>query len=118
MARIDRTIYRGDDHDFNFDFKDGDGVAIDITGWTIFFTIKSAVDDLTADTSAVLTKEQTSHTNPTGGLTTLSLADTDTNDLDDEEYWYDFQYKNSSGKIKTIMHGIMTVVREVTRRIT
>ncbi len=116
MPRIDQEIERGDDWDFPFNFKDGANVAIDITGWTIFFTIKSAIDDAADDSAAVLTKDQTSHTNAALGLTTISIEDIDTKDLNAVEYWYDFQYKDSSGKIKTIMRGIMIIAKDVTRR--
>ena len=66
---------------------------------------------------AEIVKTVTSHTSPTDGETTVSLDDTDTNDLDDEEYVYDFQAKTSAGKIMTIMYGTLEVTREVTRRI-
>jgi len=114
---ITLQIYRGDDKNYNFTFIDENGAAINITGWTIFLTIKPAIDDVTNDDSAEIVKTVTSHTSPTDGETTVSLDDTDTNELNDEEYVYDFQAKTNAGKIMTIMHGILEVTKEVTRRI-
>jgi hypothetical protein len=46
------------------------------------------------------------------------VLDTDTNELNDEDYYYDFQVKKSSGKVMTILHGRLEITRELTRRIT
>ena len=88
-------IYRGDDEDFDFTFVDGNGDPIDITGWTLFLTIKTAIDNETDDSGAVVTKTVTTHTNPTQGETTVSILDTDTNELNAGDYYYDFQVKKS-----------------------
>ena len=53
------------------------GVAVDITGWTVYFTVKSLLSD--ADVSAVISKTITVHSNPTDGKTLLELSVTDTN---------------------------------------
>jgi len=110
-------IYRGDDKNYNFVFKDGDGSPIDITGWILFFTVKSTVDDAINDDAAEVIKTISAHTNPAEGQTTVSILDTDTNGLSAGDYYYDFQVKKSTGKIMTIMHGGLEITREVTRRI-
>jgi len=105
---------RGDDQVLALEFK-LDGVPKDITGWTVFFTVKKNVGDL--DTDAVIKKEITTHTDPTNGKTEIPVLDTETDPLDGV-YFYDVQYKDTLGIIKTVMLGNMTFVKDVTRRIT
>jgi len=111
MSRL--SVYRGDDKTFNFTFKNSNGAAINITDWTIFFTVKEHETD--ADDDAKIKKDVTSHTSPTGGLSTLSITDSDTN-LTPKKYYYDFQYKKADGTIKTIVKGEFRVLTDITRR--
>jgi hypothetical protein len=53
-------------------------VAYNLTGKTVFFTLKNLNDESADDTAAVIKKDITSHTNPTGGITTLSLSTVET----------------------------------------
>jgi hypothetical protein len=62
-----RTIY----------FKDANDTAIDITGWKVYFLVKSKIDDL--DSAAVISKVITFFSNPTSGEATIELTSTDTN---------------------------------------
>ncbi len=39
MANLN-DFYRGDDRNYNLIFVDEDDAALDITGWTIFITVK------------------------------------------------------------------------------
>ena len=109
-------VVRGDDDVRTITFKDATGTAIDITGWTVFFTVKRA--DTDADASAVLTKNITSHTTPLSGITTLTLLNTDLDALSGV-YVYDLQVKtdDAPAKIYTIMKGPFIVHNDVTRRI-
>ena len=45
MERMNLSIVRGDSKQYTLYFKDSDGVVIDITGWTVFFTVKEKIDD-------------------------------------------------------------------------
>ena len=112
MSRL--SVYRGDDKTFSFTFKYSDGTAVDITGWTIFFTAKENESD--SDDDAKIAKEVTSHTSPTGGLSQLSITDSDT-DITPKKYYYDFQVKKDDGIIKTIVKGEFRVLTDITRRI-
>lgn len=105
---------RGDDLTLNLAFKDGDD-AVDITGWTIYFTLKKNIDN--SDEDALIKKE----TEPAGadaiaGLASIALLDTETNDLAGT-YDYDIQSKDDSGLIKTVMKGTFLFEKDVTRRI-
>jgi len=105
---------RGDDQILALAFT-LDGVPKDITGWTIFFTVKKKVEDDDAD--AVIKKEITTHTDPMNGKTEIPILDTETDPLDGV-YFYDVQYKDTLGIIKTVMLGTMSFLKDVTRRIT
>jgi len=90
-------LIRGDDQFFVLKFKQA-GVVKDITGWTIFFTLKKNQDD--ADSAAVIKKTITSHADPTQGETEFRIAASETDPLQGI-YYYDVQYKNTSGNVGT-----------------
>lgn len=112
MTKI--TIVRGDDRTLSLTFTDSDGVAINLTGSTIFFTVKERLTD--ADASAVISKTITSHTSPTLGKTNVVLTDSDT-DIDAGIYYYDFQIKDSGGLISSTTPYILEILKDVTTRI-
>lgn len=108
--RIDEFI--GDDFDYTLTFTDDNGDAVDITGWTIWLTVKESEAD--ADVSAVFQVSQTSHTDATGGISTLSVANTTTDDLSPGTYVYDIQVKTDSNKIYTVTKGQFVITSDVT----
>lgn len=56
------------------------GIPVDITGYTIFFTVKRYGEhNATDDSTALISKTLTTHSSPTTGNTILSLSATDTN---------------------------------------
>ena len=105
---------RGDDQVFALELTEN-GAVKDITGWTVYFTLKSKIDD--ADTAAVLKKDITTHTGPTQGKTEIPLLNTET-DVLKGIYFYDIQYKDVSTPaiVKTVLSGQMTFTEDVTRR--
>ena len=88
------------------------GAAQDITGWHIAMTIKRQATDL--DAAALLSVLVTSHTNPTGGLSTINLTADQTN-IAAGSYAYDIRAKNASGDLISIQYGTMKVIQPVTR---
>lgn len=111
----DLTIYRGDDKDFTIHFKDAVDADVDITGWKVYFTVKKNESDV--DVDAVITKDITSHTDPTGGDTKISLVGADTEDLAGN-YYYDIQVKKTGGTVFTIVKGTFIVTKDITLRTT
>jgi len=105
--------YRGDTVTLTLTFKDSNGAAQDITGWTVFFTLKINKQD--TDDNAVIKKTITEHTNPEGGITTITLTASETVDLLGG-YFYDIQYKTDEGVIKTVLEGESKFLEDVTRR--
>jgi len=112
MAKL--SVYRGDDFSRQLIFTDGDGVAINITDWVIFFTVKKNEND--ADVDAIITKDVSVHSNPAGGISAIILTDTDT-EVSPRIYWYDIQVKTDTGAIRTITKDKFEVHTDITRRI-
>ena len=109
------VTYRGDDMLISLTFKDSNGVAIDITGWTIFFTIKKTKDD--TDAASVYEQDITTIPNPTLGVLQFTIPHTVTQTLTGS-YWYDIQVKKLDGTIQTVTNGNINFERDVTRRTT
>lgn len=78
-----------------------DGVAIDITGWTVYFTVKEFMTD--TDVNAKIAKEITSHSEPLNGKTLLELTSTDTDLLGN--YYYSLDYKDDEGNEDVLATG-------------
>ena len=113
MQQVNLEIKRGDSKSYTLTFKDDDGALIDITDWTIFFTAKETVTD--TDANAKISKDITSHTDPTNGETQIQLSPADTA-LTPGNYVYDIQIKKNTGEINTIVEGTLTITKDVTQR--
>lgn len=112
------TEIRGDDDNIKVTFKDADGAVVDITGYTVFFTVKLREDLYdTDDTNAKISKKITVHSDPTNGETTIKLTSTDTAISSNAEYYYDIQLKSSTGDISSIDRGNFVITEDVTKRI-
>jgi hypothetical protein len=103
---------RGDSGRLDVTVKESDGTAYDLTGSTLFLTVKNALTD--ADSAAVIRKEVTSHDNAAGGLSHFDLLTTD-NATAGTRY-YDVQLKTSDAKIYTLFGGLWKVLADVTAR--
>ena len=110
MANI--TIKRGDTYNYNIIIKNNTGVAIDCTGWTIWFTVRRYLvsNTVTSDTDALIAKEISGTST---GTIPVALSNTDT-DLPVGTHYYDIQVKNSSG-IHSSAVGSFVVEADVTR---
>ncbi len=113
MAKI--RIIKRDDITFDCEFKNG-CVAVDLTGTTLFFTVKTLANADNPDaSSAIISKTITSHYDPTNGRTRIELTSIDT-DVPAGNYWYDIQLKDSAGKISSSEKGQIEVLQDITRR--
>lgn len=114
----DLTIYRGDSKTWNLNFTNSSGQAIDITDYTIFFTVKkkNSYTDDPDDTDAIIKKDISIHTAPVTGQSQLVLQPSDTNTAVPAVYVYDMQLKDGSGNILTFISGLFTITADVTRR--
>jgi len=108
------SVNRKNTKSYNLTITEND-IAKDITGYTVKFTVKKNTNDLDGDdVRALIAKEVTSHTNPTQGLTLISLTTSDTT-LNPGAYIYDIKLRNGSGTWvkstmpdKFIVNGVVT----------
>lgn len=100
------SVYRGISYPVIYRHKDSAGNAVDMTGKTLYFSVKKLVyDNDAADDSAVIKKTITNHTgvvgtttlNATGGVTGFQLSDVDTY-IDPAKYHFDFIVEAANGQ--------------------
>ena len=112
-ARYNVDLVRGDTKTFVLNFTSDGTTPIDITGWTIYYTVKMCLGDDDAD--ALIRKIITTHTDPTNGKTEIILNNSDTQNLPTETLWHDIQVKDTDDKINTIAAGQLNIITDVTR---
>ena len=99
-------------------FKDADWNAVNITWYTVFFTVKKKKDlnivDAT-DTNAIITKDIITHTDPVNWKTTIALSSSDTK-KDVWVYVADIQLKDWSWNISSVNKFDFEILPEVTQR--
>lgn len=108
----DLCFVRGDSGRLDVAVASADGTAYDLTGATLFLTVKNALTD--ADAVAVIRKEVTAHDNAAGGLSHFELLTTD--NATSGRRFYDVQLKDSEAKIFTLFGGLYQVAQDVTLR--
>jgi hypothetical protein len=113
----DLHVNKKTDLTINFQYYESDGITKRaLTGATVLFTVKIDESDADAtDTSAVLKKSVTVHTNAANGLSAITLSDDDTN-IDPFAYHYDIKVKESDDKIYLVQSGRFIINPSVTNR--
>lgn len=104
--------YLGDTRVINMTFTDESDTAIDITGATVYLTIKEKPTD--PDSEAIVAKQVTSHSDAPNGVTLVSVDPADTRDAKAGKFYYDIQLKEASGKVTTINIGRWELIQDVT----
>jgi hypothetical protein len=112
MAAI--TIDRGQTYSATVTITE-DGIAKNISGYTLFFTVKKNTNDLDGDdVGAQIAKTITGHVTPASGITMISLTTSDTT-MNPGTYIYDIKLKDSTGSWvkygnadKFIVRGVAT----------
>ncbi len=110
-------FFAGNTVSYDMTFTDSDGVPINISNDLMFMTLKHDPDD--ADVDAALQKQITfpNDANSIAGLGTFTLDSTDTSDLQDGCYFFDFQrVVDGTAPLEVYTHGSGSV--EVKKRIT
>lgn len=105
------SIPRGNDRNLRATVSQDD-VVVDITGWTIFFTVKRDTDQEDAD--AAITKTVTPD-DPTNGICNIALTDDDT-DIAEGIYRYDVKVKDDQDKLQNSSVGNFIIEDRVTIR--
>jgi hypothetical protein len=93
-------------------FLDEDESLVDITGDTVFFTVKNLPSD--TDESAVLKKTITSLTDALNGMTEIVLSATDTESLLGN-YIFDVKIKHGT-EFYTVAEGVVCFRKSITIR--
>ena len=105
------TIFRGDNADIRCTVVDKDGVAVNITGASIKFTVRNPqsgeqIFQLTSAAGTVVI------TNGAGGICEARCVPGATGELEPGEYVYDFEFTIAT-KVFTIK-GTLTSTKDVT----
>lgn len=94
-------------------FYDEDDLVVDITGATIFFTVKSKPSD--SDTNAVLKKDVIVLTNPQNGNAEVEITPAECASLLGN-YLYSIKVKMADNKIYTLIEGNICFKKEISER--
>jgi len=108
-CRQDLELLRKSTKTYELQFKK-DGASVDITGWTVYFTIKEEMEDEDAD--AKLAKTITSFDNATSGIALIELSIVDT-DITAGNYWYSMDFKDDDGNEGTVITGKIKIKEPV-----
>lgn len=104
------TIYRGATYDEPLP------LGMNLTGCTVYFTVKSDYDEDTTDASAVISKDITVHDDAINGISRLTLTSADT-DKPAGNYLCDIHVKETaSGKVYPFVPGKLVIKPTVTLR--
>ena len=117
MALDDISIVRGDTDTVTVTFTDDcTGDAIDITGYTVWLTVRESIPATTVedDTDALISKEYTS--GGVSGIATFNFSSTDTN-IDVGTYFYDIQYKDADDNVETLGVSNFKITGDITRSV-
>lgn len=109
------NVYRGDDKVFDINVTDSEGEIVDITGYTVKFTVRAeANDDTYLIHKTTPSGSGISLIDPTNGVARLSLSSTDT-DLTPGKYVYDVEVTDTNGRVSTVVVDTFKIIRDVTR---
>ena len=95
------------------EIKNSENIPIDITGGTIYFTVKEELNDVPDDSGSVISIDVTSHTDPTNGITQIDIPATPFNAID---CIYDIMYSDASADNTQLVNGFFKFKRAVTNR--
>jgi len=116
-------INRGTSYNFTWTYKKN-SVIQDLTGATVYFTVKREESDLDAtDASAIIKADVTSHSDPLNGTTVIALTPTQTayvagttSFIEPGEYIYDIKVKEVGGDIYKAAEGTVDIDGSPTNR--
>lgn len=118
-----KNFIRGDSRTLVLTFTNADGTAFDLTGCSVFFTVKPKTDPsitaevaITDDSTALITSSVTSIPNPTLGIADITLTPTQTT-IAPGDYYYDIQLVDSGGAVTSSIFDTITFLPDITRRI-
>lgn len=115
MARPPKiTINRGTTYTISGTYKEN-GIATDITGAAVRFTVKPVEWDTDADDSAATIFKDGTLVSPAAGTYSIALTDTDTY-VDAGSYYFDIKIELADGTIYKLTEGICIIDGSPTNR--
>lgn len=106
-ASYDVRMTQGDTFIENLTFEDGEGSALDLSGYSFYSQIRRTADNgLVADFTIVITGET--------ATVTRSLLPEITSGLEGS-YVHDFEWEDPDGNVRTLLTGNFEIEPEVTR---
>ena len=114
MSKI--SIIRGDDYNMSVTIRNADKTAYDLTGCTLFFTVKEKTKiGVETDDTFLIEKNIISHVDDQAGKTALILTNEETA-IKSGVYVYDFQIKTVWNEIHSSQRWEFEVKEDVTKR--
>jgi len=103
---------KGDTYSLDITITNTSDEAIDLTGATVFFTVKRNLQD--TDAQALISKSVTSFTSPTTGDLSITLLASDVDYVG--EFYYDIKIKSALGIITSVINDKFILLDHVTIR--
>lgn len=108
------NIEQGSTYSRTLTFKQSNGNAVDLTGFSALMHMRKNVDD-----SSTLLELSTSNNRialgGSNGTIAITISATDTASLPAVEGVYDLEINNGSGIIEKVIAGTFTIIKQVTR---
>lgn len=109
------NLPRGSSLTIPLKFTDPNGVPVDITGQTIYFTAKKCADDVVDDSSAVLKYDISVHTNAALGESAIVILAADCVNIDIDTFNYDIVLGDGTS-IVDMGRGLLKTSIKITNR--
>jgi len=113
MAKL--QVIRQDDLRRTVYVKNKDGSPYDLTNCQIFFTVKTYDHLKDTDDNSVIIKKSVAIVDASGGEALLTLTSVET-DIDENDYYYDFQIIDAQGRVTSCVKDNFEVNQDVTKR--
>lgn len=112
-GQVRRAVYRGETLQRVFTYKDSDGVAVDLTGYSASMQVrKSLADGVALELSTVNSRITLGGA---AGTVTLIVPATDTATIDVGQYFYDLELTSGSSVVTRLIEGRFQVKEAYTR---
>lgn len=113
-GRYDITIEQGATFRLNLVWKDSNGVAVNLTGYTARMQVRRAYGDTVAQLD-LTTENGTITLGGAAGTIEVVVPATQTDDLVASKGVYDLELSSGSGEVTRLIEGKVTIKPEVTR---
>lgn len=106
------SLKRGNDRNLRVTVTNAAGQPVDITGWSVRFTVKKV--QTMSDADAIINKLITSHENPTGGITNIPINGSDTDNQPIDLFYLDIRVRDALGKEHSSDTGTFQIIQPIT----